>query len=124
MKITEFNRTNLKSLRNEMQAVLDKYGAQTNIDIEVGNMSFSDAEVSIKVKAKVVGGVTIDDRILDDQINGLNLVKTNSKGDTLTGFSTRSSKYPFKYTCGLTGKKFKCDRPTAINKFSQFSMNS
>ena len=64
MKITEFNRANLKSLRNEMQAVLDKYGAQTNIDIEVGNMSFSDAEVSIKVKAKVVGGVTIDDRIL------------------------------------------------------------
>jgi hypothetical protein len=33
MKITEFNRANLKSLRNEMQAVLDKYGAQTNINI-------------------------------------------------------------------------------------------
>ena len=64
MKISKFDKKNLQALRIEMQALLEKYGAQTNLEIKVGNMSFSDAEVNIKVKATVIGAETFDDAIL------------------------------------------------------------
>ena len=54
MKFTKFDRANLKALRTEMQAVMDKYGVKSNLKIEVGNMSFGDAEVSIKIKAMLL----------------------------------------------------------------------
>ena len=55
--VTKFDKATLNSLRTEMQAVLNKFGA--NLEFEVGNMRFSDAEVDIKVKAKVKGAETV-----------------------------------------------------------------
>lgn len=115
--VSKFDKATLKALRDEMQAVLDKFGA--NLDFEVGSMRFSDAEVDIKVKAKVKGAVTMTDNILKSAAaaNGItNFV--NSRGDKLDGYNSRSYKYPFIYTCGSTGKRYKCNAVQAKAKFS------
>jgi hypothetical protein len=113
-----FDRKNLKSLRQEMGALLASYGVSSNLDIEVGNMSFSDAEVNIKVSAKVKGAVTMTDRILQMEVDRLGLSMKNRDGDELIEYKTRSPKYAFVFRCGKTGKMFKTDERAAIRRFA------
>ena len=117
-KFAKFDKANLKSLRAEMQAVLEKYGMSSNLEIEVGNMRFSEAEVEIKVKAKVKGAKTRTDSILESmaKIHGLKL--KNSFGDELVQYNSRAYKMPFVYKCGKTGKMFKCDDRSAKTRFA------
>jgi len=118
MKFSNFDRQNLKALRAEMQAVLEKYGVASNLEIEVGNMKFSEAEVEIKIKAKVKGAKTSADGLLETmaKIKGLKL--KNSAGDELVEYNTRAHKMPFVYRCGGTGKMFKCDERMAKIRFA------
>jgi hypothetical protein len=117
-KFAQFDKATLKALRSEMQEVMNKYAVKANLEINVGNMRFSDAEVDIKINAKVKGAVTQTDRILQMQMKDLGLKMTASNGDTLTGYNTRAGKYPFQYTCGTTGKKYKCSGMQAKMKFA------
>jgi len=104
--VSKFDKATLNALRSEMQAVLDKFGA--NLEFEVGSMRFSDAEVDIKVKAKVKGVVTRTDRILEAAAKSEGITKfVNAKGDKLVGYNSRSYKYPFIYETA-NGKKYKC----------------
>jgi len=98
----------LRTLRNEMQAALDKAGI-TDFELEVGNMRFTDATVTIKVEGKLKGAVTREDRAVEGVINMHNLVKRNSKGDVITGYNSRAHKYPYMYVNGTDGKTYKTD---------------
>lgn len=118
MQFSKFDRTNLKALRAEMQAVLEKYGVASNLEIVVGNMSFSESEVQIKVSAKVKGAKTFSNVILESRAKALGLKMKNSAGDELVDYSTRSYKMPFVYRCGKTGKMFKCDERMAKLRFA------
>ena len=117
-KFAQFDKVTLKALRAEMQEVMNKYAVKANLEIEVGNMSFSSAEVSIKVSAKVKGAVTRTDRMLEMVAKSAGITNfKNAKGDTLTGYNSRSHKYPYQYVCGTTGKNFKCTAEGAIQRF-------
>lgn len=116
-QFAQFDKKTLKALRSEMQEVLNKYAVNANLDVNVGNMSYSDAEVTIKVGAKIKGAVTMTDRILEGEVNRYGLKMTNSNGDTITGYNTRAKAYPFQYTCGSTGKRYKCSTVQAKLKF-------
>ena len=116
-QFAQFDKTTLKALRAEMQEVLNKYAVSANLDVSVGNMSYSDAEVTIKVGAKIKGAVTMTDRILEGEVTRYGLKMKNSAGDTITGYNTRAGKYPFQYTCGSTGKRYKCSTVQAKLKF-------
>lgn len=113
--VTKFDRPTLKALRSEMQAVLDKFGA--NLDFEVGNMSFDDTEVSIKVKAKVKGAQTMEDLMLVKfaQLDGIKNL-TNAKGQRLVMYKSRSPKYPYVYQDG--SKMYKCSTAQAKRLFA------
>jgi len=115
---SKFDKTNLKALRNEMNAVLAKYGVTANLDFSVGNMSFSEGEVNIKVNAKVKGAKTFGDTMLESSVNSLGLKMQNKSGDVLVAYNSRSYKYPFVYVCGKSGKRFKCDSTTAKLRFT------
>jgi endonuclease V-like protein UPF0215 family len=117
-KFKSFDKTNLKALRAEMQAVLEKYGVASNLEITVGNMKFSEAEVEIKVKAKVKGAKTRADSLIETmaKIKGLKL--KNSAGDELVEYNTRAHKMPFVFRCAKTGKMFKCDERMAKMRFA------
>lgn len=117
-KFTKFDRNNLSNLRSEMQAVLNKYGIDSNLNISVGNLRFSDAEVEIKVIAKIVGAKTMTDAILEMRAKALGLVLQNSKGDILTGYNTRAKSMPFIYTSAKDGKSYKCSEELAKMRFS------
>lgn len=113
-----FDRTTLKALRDEMQAILNKYGIDSNLEIEVGNMKYSKNEVEIKVKAKVKGAKTRSNVILETRASALGLKMKNQLGDELVDYNTRAYKMPFVYRCGKTSKMFKCDERVAKARFS------
>jgi|TARA_A200000159_G_scaffold160944_1_gene181941 uncharacterized protein YejL (UPF0352 family) len=117
-KFAKFDKATLNALRSEMQEVMNKYAVKTNLDINVGNMRFSEAEVTIKVEAKIKGATTRSDSILEMMAKQAGLAMTNSNGDQLTGYNTRAKAYPYQYTCGTTGKRYKCSAQQAKFKFS------
>jgi hypothetical protein len=117
-KFASFDKKNLAALRAEMNAVLQKYGASANLEIEVGHMRFSSAEVEIKVNAKVKGAKTFNDTILESQIAALGLKMKNKAGDQLVEYKTRNWKMPFVYKSGADGKLYKCDERMAKLRFA------
>lgn len=118
MKVSKFDKTTLRAIRSEMEAILEKYGAKSNLQFEVGNMRFSDAEVDIKVKAVVKGAVTRTDKQLElyAKLAGITNFK-NARGEELVKYNSRSYKYPFVYKAA-DGKMYKCDERTAKIKFA------
>lgn len=117
-KFAQFDKANLKALRNEMQALLNKYGVDANLAFEVGNMSFSTAEVQIKVSAKVIGAKTFTDTILESRVAALGLKMKNKMGDQLVDYNTRAHKMPFVYLNAADGKRYKCTEQMAKMRFS------
>jgi hypothetical protein len=117
-KFTSFDKTNLKALRAEMQAVLEKYGVSSNLEFEVGSMRFASAEVDIKVSAKVRGAKTLSDGILESKAKALGLKMKNKDGDQLVEYKTRNWKMPFVYKSGTDGKLYKCDERGAKIRFA------
>ena len=101
---TAFDRKNLHALRAEMEAVLTKYGIDSNLEFSVGSMSFSPAEVTIKVSAKVKGAVTRGDVMLEARVKTLGL-KMEKNGMKLVRYDSKKFKFPFIYEKG--GKMYK-----------------
>lgn len=118
-KFAQFDKATLKALRAEMQEVMNKYAVKANLEIEVGNMRFSDAEVDIKVKAKVKGVATRTDKQLElyAKMAGITSFK-NAAGDELVKYNSRSYKYPFVYKNARDGKMYKCDERQAKRLFA------
>jgi len=114
--ITKFDQPTLRNLRVEMQALLEAYGVETNLEITVGNMSFSDTEVNIKVQAKVKGAVSRADRILQMEADRLGLKMKNDAGDKLVEYKTRAQKYSFVYES--RGKLYKTDERGVVARFA------
>jgi hypothetical protein len=117
-KFAKFDKTNLKALRSEMEALLNKYGVNSNLEFLVGNMKFSEGDVEIKVNAKVKGAKTLSNVILETRAEALGLKLTNSRGDKLVDYNTRSYKYPFVYLAAKDGKRYKCDETMAKLRFA------
>jgi hypothetical protein len=117
-KFAKFDKTNLKSLRAEMQALLNKYGVDANLEFKVGNMKFSEAEVEIKVTATVNGAKTFSNVILESRIAALGLKLKNKFGDELVDYNTRAHKMPFVYINAADGKRYKCDERMAKIRFA------
>lgn len=118
MKVTQFNKDTLRAIRSEMEAVLEKYGAKSNLQFEVGNMRFSDAEVDIKVKAVVKGAKTRTDEQLELMAKLAGITKfENSRGEKLVKYNSRSYKYPYVYQ-GANGQMYKCSEAQAKMLFA------
>ena len=81
-------------------------------------MRFSGAEVTIQIKATVIGAETVADVALRDAVEDNNLQLENDSGDRLMSYNTRASKMPWIYKCGKTDTMFKCTLFSAIQKFA------
>ena len=95
----------LKILRTEMQAALDKAGI-ANFKLEVAGMRFTSDEVTIKVEGKLKGVTTTTDRVFERKVAELGLRLVAANGSVLTGYVSRRPKYPFSYTT-VRGAKYK-----------------
>jgi hypothetical protein len=103
-KFTAFDRKNLNALRTEMEAVLAKYGIDSNLEFSVGGMKFSQSDVEIKVSAKVKGAKTFGDVVLESRVKALGLVMEKN-GAKLVRYDSKKFKFPFIYEKG--GKMYK-----------------
>lgn len=55
-----FTKGDVKALRDELQAVVDKYAADHGIKVTFGNATYSDADISFKVKVVATGSEGAD----------------------------------------------------------------
>ena len=109
----------LKTLRTEMQAVLNKAGL--GFELTVGNMSFSATEVNIKVKGvvKTASGAVAEtpaDRMLKAKVAALGLKMVGRKGEKLVEYKSTRYKYPFGYVT-VRGANYKCSETQAKAMF-------
>lgn len=103
-KFESFDRNNLKALSDEMNAVLAKYGMESNLEFSIGGIKFSSTDVEIKVSAKIKGAKTFNDVILESRVKALGLVM--EKDDMkLVRYDAKKYKMPFIFEKG--GKLFK-----------------
>ena len=101
----------LKVLRQEMQAALDKAGIK-DFDLEIGNMSFTDSEVNIKVKGKLKGAVSASDLLFELKVKKLGLNLKGPKGETLIGYNANRRVNPWEYKT-VRGTHYVCSSEQA-----------
>ena len=126
--IKEFNKQNLKSLRQDMNAALAKLEKQYGIQINVGNASYSDNEVTFKTKCNTVSkeGTAITKEAQNWSLYAeLNGVSQFSIGDrialqgkifSIEGWNTRAKKAPVMIKEVGSNKTFKCSAQTLAGK--------
>ena len=128
--ITQFDKSNLQTLRVEMdkalQAISNKYG----ITIKAGNASYSGNECTFKVKCntKATDGTVITKEAMDwDRHKGFHGMDHLSVGDNITiqgttyilsGFNTRARKAPVNFKDTL-GRGYKCSVRMLANENSK-----
>jgi hypothetical protein len=117
--INQFNRANIKGLRDEINEALSSVASKYGITISAGNCSFSGNEANFKLKLNTIGeGGTVITR--ESQMWDLYKSRTNCShlkvGDqimiqgtpyTLTGYNTRARKAPIQFK-DSRGNNYKC----------------
>jgi len=103
-KITQFNRPQLRTLRDELQTELNTLGARLGLNISAGNISYEQNACTIQVKAKINGKLTRNQQSISMHASllGLNNLKYGSilqsarNGQVrLIDYKPRSPKYPW-----------------------------
>ena len=118
MKVTSFDRPTVKALRVDLDSALAKVAKEYGIEISTGNISFSGDNCSIKVKASVIGSDgTVMTKEATDFARYAKLHGLDAKvGDTfmnagvtytITGWKSRSRKYPVTAKSSKDGKTYK-----------------
>ena len=128
MAIKQFDRKNLKALRQDMNAALAAIEAQYGIKIHVGNASFSDNEVTFKTKCNTIseGGKAQTKEAnqwkMYAELNGVgqfsvgDRVQINGRIFEIEGWNTRAKKKPVMIKEVATGNSFKCMRGALMGK--------
>ena len=118
-KLKEFNKPALNKLRSEMQSQFAELEKKFGIKLQVGSMSYSSNEVSVKVKANIISddGTVVSKEAkawdLYAQMGGFDYLKVGDKiviqGQTFTikGYNTRAPKSPIQIE-DAQGKSYKC----------------
>ena len=128
MAIKQFDRKNLKALRQDMNAALAAIEAQYGIKIHVGNASFSDNEVTFKTKCNTIGeGGKAQTKEANQwklyaELNGVgqfsvgDRVTIQGQVFTIEGWNTRAKKSPVMIKDVATGKSYKCPKNVLVGK--------
>ena len=117
------NKQTVRELRDQLQVVLDKHAPMqssmlADLDIQIGNASFVDTEVTFKLSVKVKGSKPKEERDLEDYISmlGANIDKdrivnysahNNNMDLKLVGYKRANRKYPFILQDVKTLKRYK-----------------
>jgi hypothetical protein len=110
-KLEQFNSTNLRELREELNGALSDLAEQLGIVIEIGNMRFSEHSVSIKLDANIQGQLktteTNLERYTDYKVGDvLDMPNTRLSGKIVVkGYNPKARKYPL--IVSNNGKSYK-----------------
>ena len=117
------NKQTVRELRDQLQAVLDKHAPMqssmlADLDIQIGNASFVDTEVTFKLSVKVKVSKPKEERDLEDYLSMfgtrwdkdriVNYSAHNNNMDLkLVGYKRANRKYPFILQDVKTLKRYK-----------------
>jgi len=119
MKINNFDRATARVLREEMNQAFKSIEAKYGITLSAGNISFSNNEASIKVKANTIGdNGQVETKEARNwgvyaEFNGLGGLKVGDtidlqgKSFTIKGWNTRARKSPVQIE-DAQGRGYKC----------------
>ncbi len=118
-KITQFNKENLKSMRDEINANLKELGESYGISFKVGNISYSETEFKASLKCTIALNETeLADKEKNDftanclffglspEDYGKEFVNSG-KTFQIKGLKFNSRKYPILAKCLADGKTYK-----------------
>ena len=94
------NRKMVKDLRDKIQATLESFQDQSDFDVNVGNASYNDTEVTFKVNLRIKGAKSQSEKDLEDfaSMDGLDLTKVatlDGKEFKLSGFRRKARTKPY-----------------------------
>ena len=117
------NKQTVRELRDQLQVILDKHAPMqssmlADLDIQIGNASFVDTEVTFKLSVKVKGSKPKEERDLEVYMSmmGCNIDKNrivnysahnNNMDLKLVGYKRANRKYPFILQDVKTLKRYK-----------------
>ena len=127
------NKQTVRELRDQLQVVLDKHAPMqssmlADLDIQIGNASFMDTEVTFKLSVKVKGAKPKDERDLEEYVSMISKWGTNLDKDRivnyrgmdlkLVGYKRSNRKYPFILQDVATSKRYKFPTDWVNDNFS------
>ena len=117
------NKQTVRELRDQLQVILDKHAPMqssmlADLDIQIGNASFVDTEVTFKLSVKVKGSKPKEERDLEEYLSVfgtrwdkdriVNYSAHNNNMDLkLVGYKRSNRKYPFILQDVKTLKRYK-----------------
>ncbi len=119
MKVTNFDKPTIKVIRLAMEKALAEVGEEYGVKISAGNATYTEDEVTFKVKANTIGSNgTVQSKEASNwslyaPIHGLGSlsvgdeVKLQGKTFTIAGWNTRAKKSPINID-DSEGKGYKC----------------
>lgn len=134
MKISNFDRATARVLREEMNQAFKSIEAKYGITLSAGNISFSNNEASIKVKANTIGdNGQVETKEARNwgvyaEYNGLGGIKVGDtidlqgKSFTIKGWNTRARKSPVQIE-DAQGRGYKCS-VSMVKMYNQELINA
>ena len=118
------NRKIVKDLRDKLQATLESFQDQSDFDVNVGNESFNDTEVTFKVNLRMKGAKSQSEKDLENfaEIDGLDLskiAKLDGKDFSLSGFRRKARTKPYLIQDLKTGGEYIITTETAKKYFGK-----
>ena len=117
------NKQTVRELRDQLQVILDKHAPMqssmlADLDIQIGNATFYDSEVTFKLSVKVKGSKPKEERDLEEYLSMfgtrwdkdriVNYSAHNNNMDLkLVGYKRANRKYPFILQDVKTLKRYK-----------------
>ena len=126
--MTQFTRSQLNSLRKQLQAALDGALDTENITgditIDVGNCSYSGGEATFKVKCLLKGAKTREQIDLEyyAEMHGIDttvIAKLQGEDMSIIGYKSRARKKPWILQRLRDGAEFVCSDQTATAFFKK-----
>jgi len=98
--MTEFTRSQLDTLRKQMQNALKMFGDKADMTIEVGNCKYSGGEATFQVKCLLKGAKTREQQDLEfyAELHGIDttaIAKLQGEDMSIVGYKTRARKKPW-----------------------------
>jgi len=108
-KVTRINKTVLREMRTELEAVLSKF-EKKGIKFDIGNMRYTEKSFTVKLEALVDGAASKIESALEayTKFKVGDIIRIAQLGEVkLTGYKTKNRKYPYIVETVHTGHSYK-----------------
>ena len=119
--MTQFTRSQLNTLRKQMQNALNMFADKTDMTIDVGNCSYRGGEATFKVKVLMEGAKTREQEDLEfyaelHKLDLTKIAKLMGEDMSLVGYKSRARKKPWVLQRLRDGAEFVADT-NLVEKF-------